>query len=111
MPYQGYKNYETWAVSLWLLNDEGLYRMVREWVAELAEEAGSKKEHLRLVAHHVKDWIEENNPLADDPSCYSDILTAAIGEVDWVDVAEDFIEDEDDEEDAGDENDEEVDDD
>ena len=29
--YNGWKNYETWNVALWLQNDEGLYNMARDW--------------------------------------------------------------------------------
>ena len=28
--YNGSKNYETWSVSLWVNNDQGLYRAMRE---------------------------------------------------------------------------------
>ena len=29
MEYNGYKNYETWNVCLWIGNDEGLYNLAR----------------------------------------------------------------------------------
>lgn len=30
MNYNGWKNYETWNVALWLGNDEGLYYLVKD---------------------------------------------------------------------------------
>ena len=31
--YNGYKNWNHWNVSLWLNNDENLYRAMRSWVS------------------------------------------------------------------------------
>lgn len=30
MSYNGWKNYNTWNVALWIQNDEGLYNLARE---------------------------------------------------------------------------------
>lgn len=35
--YEGWKNRETWALQLWLTNDQGLYEMTRERVQEAVE--------------------------------------------------------------------------
>jgi len=84
--YNGWANYETWAVKLWLDNDEGLYNMQRE----MAEAVNRDKYEL---ARAVKDFIEENNPLADTADLYTDLLNAAIGEADYYEIAEAILED------------------
>jgi hypothetical protein len=39
MAYNGYKNYETWNVALWIGSDEALYREAVAYAREHGEEA------------------------------------------------------------------------
>ena len=34
MSYNGWKNWETWNVALWIGNDEGMYRLARSFSSE-----------------------------------------------------------------------------
>lgn len=103
--YQGWSNYETWNVALWIYNDEGAYEMVKEWAAEgwKAAEKLSDRPYGRTgfnreeraayaLADQIQELVEDGNPLASDASMYSDMLSAAIGEVDWSEIAKGWIE-------------------
>jgi hypothetical protein len=103
VPYNGWKNYETWATNLWLGNDEGLYLSVRQMAREAVEAAPqdinvpdiwSVDEAARYrLADTIKDWL--TNELAPDlgASLWADLLGAALSEVAWDDVAASWIED------------------
>ena len=100
MSYNGWSNYETWNVALWLDNDQGTQDMLREWAEEAwkdAEEAQppylTREQHAtRTLADQIEEYIEENNPLAGEASMYSDILTANLHEVNWGEIAKGQIE-------------------
>jgi len=72
MSYNGWTNYETRTVKLWMDNEESSYRY---WGA-VANEA----------------W-EEANPLADQVSTWSDLLGAALSAVNWSEIANSLLED------------------
>lgn len=102
MTYNGWSNYETWNVALWLGNDQGTDDMCREWAQEAWDEAKepsftsrylTRREcAVRSVSMKLQVYIEENNPLASDASVYSDILSANLHEVDWGEIAKGMIE-------------------
>ena len=75
--YQGWKNYETWAVKLWMDNDEGLYNMQREWAKECKDEYE--------LADRIKEFVEESKPEVE--GLYSDLLQSAIDDVDYDEIA------------------------
>ncbi|KKK92601.1 hypothetical protein LCGC14_2701300 [marine sediment metagenome] len=99
--YNGWTNYETWSVALWLDNDQGTNEMLREWAQEAWDRAvypGDSpyltrgQRATRTLADQIQEHIEENNPLASDASMYSDILSANLHEVNWGEIAKGQIE-------------------
>lgn len=84
--YNGWANYETWACNLWL--DE--YGMREEFAKMRLSNYDLQKE--------IKNWMEEENPLGDQASVYSDLLGAAISAIDFREIANSIMDDEYDEE-------------
>lgn len=101
--YQGWKNYPTWAVNLWLSNDEPLYREALEMAAEEIRIAPQDEnvaggiwttfeaERYRL-ADAFKTWVRD--VLAPDlgATFAADLLGYALDEVDWHEIATSWIE-------------------
>ena len=83
--FNGWTNYETWACALWLGNEPGTYELQREW-AKQAKGVGQ-------LADMIRDFVEEENPLSDKASMYSDLLNGALSEVNWHEIAESIKED------------------
>ena len=84
MSYNGWSNYETWAVNLWLSNDEGSYTYWKERAEEVKD--------VYELSRELKSEIEQYNPL-EEVSVYSDLLSAAISEIDFYEIAEAMLED------------------
>jgi hypothetical protein len=91
MPYQGWKNYESWAVALWLDNEQSLQRE--------AQRLANRSTH--RAADALKTFVTDDILPDLGASLASDLLNAAVSEVDWQEVAEHF-QDEDTDEESGD---------
>lgn len=115
--YNGWVNYETWNVALWLGNEQGSDSYWREAAQEAWDDSAELSAVARMtgnepftreekatmrLADRLKDEMEEANPLASDASMWSDLLSAALCEVNWRDIAEHYIADVDKTEEADD---------
>lgn len=78
--YNGYTNYQTWNIALWIDNDQGLHEMCKDM---------ERLDDVRALATWLKEYfIDEINPLADQANTYADLLGHALASVDWYEVAE-----------------------
>ncbi len=79
--YNGYSNYQTWNVALWIDNDQGLH--------EACQVRYNLYSDFNDFANWLKDYFtDEANPLADQANPFTDLLGHALANVDWREVAE-----------------------
>lgn len=104
--YTGWTNYETWAVNLWIGNDEGSHHYWDETTRTIWETVTSQarldtpftaSEQARLdLAETLKDDLEENLPADIDQAVhgtmYADLLNAALDRVEWMEIADGLLE-------------------
>ena len=98
--YNGWTNYETWCVALWLGNDGGGSDYWRTRAQEVYDEAepgeyawqDRESEATGTLADEIESQHEEYSP-AGISGVYADLLTAAAGKVDWRDIARHYIDD------------------
>jgi len=100
--YQGYKNYETWAVALEINNDQGLYEYFWENIAEMQEnvdpdryspppEDTTSYSNIEVdLADSMQSYYEEFMPELD--GIFGTLLNSAFQEIDWREIAKDFLE-------------------
>jgi hypothetical protein len=98
--YNGWTNYETWNVKLWMDNDEGSYNYFRELAQETYKQSESEYDWQTKMdaakynlAEFIKDYFDEINPLADTADTFSDLLGAALSNVNWYEIAESLLDD------------------
>ena len=92
-PYQGYANYETWAVALWLDNDGALYDERLSVIDRAITEPDPERPHRTekwAVADALEAWVKG---LAPDlgPTLWNDLLNASLGHVDWAELADGYL--------------------
>ena len=98
MSHQGWANYETWAVKLWMDNEEPSYLHWKDFTNGMMDHPPTGNEFIsaerKLVhelADNVKDYHEDQMPELEGFA--GDLLNAAFSEVDWTEIAESLIRD------------------
>lgn len=83
--HEGWSNYETWCVSLWITNEEPAYRY---WTDRVRSLRGTANKALTLAG-------ELEAEIADGPHAprgvYSDLLTRSLRAVNWLEIARDLL--------------------
>jgi hypothetical protein len=94
--YNGWSNYETWVVKLWMDNEEGTYNYWQEIVQTAVDDADHDDDDwqhdiTRDLSERLKDEHEEALP--EVQGFAADLLNAAMGEVDWYEIAGSMVDD------------------
>lgn len=82
--YNGWTNYETWCVALWLDNDESSQHQMYELVEEETNDY--------RAGDSIKEWVEEMRPDYDRANMWTDLLGHALARVDWPEIAKHYRE-------------------
>ncbi len=94
--YNGWTNYETWCVSLWMDNEEGTqdYWLERadNCLGAARHDDNPKDNAIYDLSIAIKEEHEEAKPDALACGVFCDLITAAMSEVNWREIAKHFIE-------------------
>lgn len=95
--YNGWSNYETWAVKLWLDNEEPVYRYWQDRTRAVKASPTYENEFMdpaRIpvfqLSEELKTWHEDQLP--ELKGFAADLLGAAFGDVNWTEIAEALLE-------------------
>ena len=97
--YNGWSNWESFTVALWINNEEGSQDYWIEQGKQALEDAQESKyftkeeEAVFLLAEELKAFYEDSHELTLEHSgLYYDLLMGALQVVDWREVAESLLE-------------------
>lgn len=102
--YNGWTNYETWVVNLWMDNEPGSYDYWREVAEDVYNNEAEEQKHftrmedaIGILADRLKDSHEEAKQeilerSGMESSVWADLLGAALSMANWHEIAEHILE-------------------
>ena len=89
--YNGWTNYETWCLNIWIDNDQYLAERKAELIREVTLHYDDKQAYeLSLLLENMVEELKDN---ALEVGLLSDLLGGAIGKINFFELAEHYIED------------------
>ena len=95
--YNGWTNYETWNVKLWLDNDEATFDDVHEAIRSLLDYPGWNIDDAayragQRIEAYVRE-LPEVDVILSSASMAADLLGAALDNVNWGEIGEGYLND------------------
>lgn len=104
MSYQGWTNYPTWCIHLWITNDESSYNSwldeartaLEENAPDCDEDDGCVKASVANATHDLAERLKDSYEWQLDDlkleGFWSDLVRSALSDVDWHEVAAALLE-------------------
>lgn len=83
--YNGWANYETWVVKLWMDNSADSYQYYKDVTSTFKDDAVG-------LADALKQEFHDGNPIT-EANVWADLMNSALSEVDWYEIAKSLLDD------------------
>ena len=85
--YNGWTNYETWLCNLWFDNFDFTEML------DIFDGCEDKGDILRIIKNYIKDYVEEyvEESRGNASGFVDDLISSALGEIDYYDIAEHYV--------------------
>jgi hypothetical protein len=95
--YNGWSNYPSWNVKLWLDNDEFHYRSLAEVIPTIGDEDtdygfGHVRERVHIIREYVQGYVDDNFETP-EVGMLADLYGWALAQVNWHEIAESYATD------------------